>query len=96
MAINFNEIYKLNDLLNKAQIPHTFMPSWDGYQIRMYADAELTYELDDCVLHKFSHGSEKGLLETYYFGECEGHETADQVFKGWQKKYNEAKKFKKF
>ena len=92
MTINFNEIYKLNDLLNKAQIPHTFMPLYNGYQIRIYADDELVCELDDCVLHNLSHGSDKGLLETYYLGECEGYETAEKVFKGWQKKYNEIKK----
>ena len=92
MTIDFNEIYKLNDLLNKAKIPHTFMLFDDGYQIKIFENEKMIYPLDDCVLNRYSHGSEKGLLETYFLGKCQGYETAEEVFKGWQKKYNKAKK----
>ena len=92
MTINFNEIYKLNDLLNEAKIPHTFTFFDDGFQIVIFTDEKMTCLLDDCVLHSYSHGSEKGLLETYFLGNCNGYETAEKVFKGWQKKYNKAKK----
>lgn len=85
--INFTEIHKLNALLNAADIPHTFGPLWDGYQIRMYADEEMENELDDAIIHSGSHGHQNGLLETYALSGCEGWETAEQVFEGWLKMY---------
>jgi hypothetical protein len=47
-------------------------------------------ELDDCVYHSGSHGWSEGLLETYCLGDCEGWETAEQVFEGWKKMYENA------
>jgi hypothetical protein len=91
-SINFTEIRKLNALLNTADIPHTFAPCWDGYQIRIYADEEMTQELDDCVIHSGSHGVNSGLLESYCLSECEGWETAEQIFKGWTERYHKAQK----
>lgn len=88
--IDFAEIRKLHYLLTKAGIPHTFAPIWDGKQIRVYADSKLTYELDDAVIHSGSHGVGVGLLETYHLNECVGWETAEEVFKGWKKMYEEA------
>lgn len=90
----FAEIKKLHGLLNEAGIPHTFgefpVIIAEGYQIRVYADEEMAHELDDCVCHMGSHGYSEGLLETYYLNNCDGWETAEQVFEGWQKMYNEA------
>ena len=90
--INFSEIRKLHALLNAADIPHTFGPLWDGYQIRAYEDEEMTKEIDDCVIHSGSHGVNSGLLESCFLGGCDGWETAEQVFKGWEKMYEKANK----
>lgn len=81
------EISKLHDLLTEAHIPHTFLPLYDGWQIRVYADNGLTRELDDCIFHKGSHGYYCGLLETYNLNECDGFETAEQVFEGWKEMF---------
>lgn len=85
--IDFTEIEKLHDMLRKAGIPHTYAEMYDGRQIRVYADEELTNEIDDAVIHSGSHGVQNGLLETYSLSGCDGWETAEQVFEGWQKMY---------
>ena len=91
------EIVKLHYLLEDAKIPHTFEKlnhefyGDDAYQIRVYADAEMTDELDDCIYHQYSHGYNKGYLETYKLNGCNGYETAEQVFVGWMKMYKESK-----
>ena len=90
MNINFTEIEKLHSLLVKAGIPHVFAPLWDGKQIRVYADSEFTNELDDAVIHSGSHGVGAGLLETFCLNDCDGWETAEQVFEGWKKMYEKA------
>ena len=90
MNINFTEIEKLHSLLGDAGIPHSFAPLWDGRQIRVYADSEFTRELDDAVINSGSHGVQAGLLETFCLNECVGWETAEQVFEGWKKMYEEA------
>lgn len=88
--INFKEISKLDRMLTEANIPHTFVRCWDGMQIRIFADYEMAHELDDCVLHSGSHGHQNGLLETFCLNDCEGWETAEQVFEGWLKMYQQA------
>lgn len=90
MNINFAEIEKLHSLLADAGIPHSFAPLWNGRQIRVYADSEFIRELDDAVIHSGSHGVQAGLLETFCLNECVGWETAEQVFEGWEKMYEEA------
>ena len=92
----FAEIRKLHKMLTEADIPHTFSKfHWtvadDGYQIRIYADEEMTNEIDDCVCHPGSYGYHQGLLETFTLNGCEGWETAEQVFEGWKKMYQSAK-----
>jgi hypothetical protein len=87
------EINKLHEMLSSAGINHTFMMmdknvfGTDAMQIRIYRDNTFQEELDDVVFHKFSHGYSQGLLETYTLGECDGFETAEQVFKGWMEKF---------
>lgn len=88
MKIKFDEIKKLREMLTKAGIPHIFGPCWDGMQIRMYADADMTTELDDCVIHSGSHGHQDGLLETFCLNGCRGGETAQDVFEGWVEMYH--------
>ena len=84
----FAEIKKLAMMLAEANIPFSFAPCYDGYQIRIYSSALLMEELDDCICHSGSHGYSEGLLETYGLSECEGWETAEQVFEGWKKMYD--------
>lgn len=87
------EIAKLHEMLSNAGVNHTFMKMGknffgeDAMQIRIYKDGTFKEELDDVVFHKYSHGYEQGLLETYGLGECDGFETAEQVFNGWMEKF---------
>ena len=83
--MDFNEMFKLRDLLTEEGISHKMEPCWGGYQIRIYADEEMTQEIDDAICFQGSHGFQQGLLETYHLGDCEGWETAEQVFEGWKK-----------
>lgn len=88
-TLDFTEIFKLHDMLTKANIPHTMLPTdaWisKGWQIRAFYDANMTEDLDDCVIHKYSHGAEAGLMETYHLGKCDGWESAEEIFDGWEK-----------
>lgn len=89
-----NEMNKLHEMLLSAHIPHTFMCmdysfGPDALQIRIYSDNTYTHELDDAVFHRFSHGYSLGLLETWRLSGCDGFETAEQVFKGWKKMFDE-------
>ena len=88
--LNFTEIEELHAKLREAGIPHTYDDLFDGKQIRVYADEAMTKELDDCVIHSGSHGVFMGLLETFTLNDCEGFETAEEVFAGWLAMYNAA------
>ena len=88
----FAEMEKLHNLLCEAGIPHSLKPCWDGWQVRVYADEDMTRELDDAICHSGSHGYANGLLETFSLNACEGWETAEQVFEGWKKMYEKANK----
>lgn len=88
--MDFTEINKLHEMLTQAHIPHTFDTAFDGFQIRIYADEEMTNEIDDCICHSGSHGHQNGLLETFTLSDCDGWETAEQVFNGWLKMYRDA------
>lgn len=90
--IDFTEIYKLDDMLCLADLPHTFSRLYDGYQIKLYADGMKTIYLDDVVIHSGSHGHTMGLLETYILNDCAGGESAERVFKGWVAMYKKANK----
>lgn len=87
------EIVKLHNMLSNAGINHTIMMMNEEFfgagamQIRIYRDSTFQEELDDAVFHKYSHGYEQGLLETFCLNDCNGFETAEEVFKGWMKKF---------
>ena len=89
-TIDFTEIHKLSEMLDLADLPHTFLPCWDGFQIKLYADDMKMFYLDDAIIHSGSHGYKSGLLETYNLNECYGYETAEQVFNGWVRMYQKA------
>ena len=91
------EINKLHEMLLSAHIPHTFMSMGepfgaDALQIRIYSDNSFEHELDDVIFCRHSHGYAVGLLETYILGDCVGFETAEQVFEGWKKMFDEFNK----
>lgn len=87
------EIAKLHEMLSNAGINHTFMMmnahmfGKNAMQIRIFRDSTFQEELDDVVFHKYSHGYAQGLLETCVLGDCNGYETAKQVFEGWMEKF---------
>lgn len=87
------EMNRLHEMLLKAGINHTFTSmdknvfGAEALQIRIYKDDTFKEELDDVIYHKFSHGFSLGLLETFRLGDCNGFETADQVFNGWINKF---------
>ena len=87
------EIAKLHEMLSNAGIHHTFMMmnadifGENAMQIRIYRDGTFQEELDDVVFHKYSHGYSQGLLETFGLSDCEGFETAEQVFEGWMEMF---------
>lgn len=90
----FEEMKKLDEMLTKANIPHTYGPhpyaSFNGEQIVLFADVEQIERLDDAVMFWGSHGFSEGLMETFCLSDCAGYETAEEVFKGWQKMYLKA------
>lgn len=90
MKYDLTEFEKLIDLLAEAGIPYIKENVFDGVQVRIYADEEKTQEIDDAIIHSGSHGCETGLLETYLLNDCEGFETAEQVFEGCLGMYEEA------
>ena len=83
------EIAKLHEMLSHAGIHHTFMMmnadifGENAMQIRIFRDGTFQEELDDAIFHKYFHGYEQGLLETFVFGDCYGLETAEHVFEFW-------------
>lgn len=85
-----DEMYKLINKLADAGVPFEVIPHpifKVGIRLAIYNDANHSKELDDVVFFPGSHGYEQGLLETCCLGECNGFETAEEVFNGWMKKY---------
>ena len=80
----YNEIVKLHEMLNKADIPHEFSEVWGGYHI-VYSCMGYTCSV---IEHDYSYGSNRDLLEIMGLltpAEAEqdsvaGYLTADDVF----------------
>ena len=87
---DLTEFEKLIDLLVEAGIPYIKENVFDGVQVRIFADEEKTNEIDDAIIHFGSHGSQNGLLETFLLNDCNGFETAEQIFEGWLGMYEKA------
>jgi len=84
------EAEKLANMLLEAGINYSRYQLYDGFQVKVFdKDGNV---LDDAVCHSYSHGHEKGLLETYHFGDCTGYETAEQIFEGWKEMVKNSKK----
>ena len=87
--INYKEIFKLKDMLEKANIEFVFYnrPESGGYQI-CYPDNSVD-RICSVILHNYSYGNEKGLLEImglltddeYEHDTVKGYLTAEEVFK---------------
>lgn len=59
----YTEILKLDELLNKANIPHILHKMLDGFQILYPQCTERCNCVMDAIEHCGSYGSEKNLLE---------------------------------
>ena len=90
MKYDLTEFEKLIDLLIEAGIPYIKENMFDGMAVRIFADEEKTEEIDDAIIHSGSKGCQSGLLETFLLNDCEGYETAGQIFEGWLAWYEEA------
>ena len=88
-----NEIKRLHEMLNEANIPHTFTDDMFKSRI-MHPSYQIVIEKDgnrlcDAIYHYISYGYEEGLLEIMgglteeerENDEVLGHLTADEVFK---------------
>lgn len=66
----YNEIFRLKDMLDKAEIDYTFNNLYDGYQIKIdYIDIYATDFLKtiSIIEHYFSYGNERDMVEFYDF-----------------------------
>lgn len=80
--VDTTEIEKLYNLCMEAGMNVSIQDMWGGKQVRFYDN--LGNLLDDAICHGCSHGHEQGLLETFSLNDCDGYETAEQVFEGWK------------
>ena len=92
---DFKEIVKLHELLEEANIPHTFVPFMGGYMLRYFGKNEFSEEnatgiakgvVCSVIEHMGSYGHEKDLLEIQGLhkenetGSVIGYLTAEDVF----------------
>ena len=94
--LNFTEIFKLKEMLEKAKIPFVFreLKDFGGYQI-LYPEIGEN-NICDVILYEGSYGGEQGLLEIMglvdeeIIGDAvEGHLTAEECFGRIKKHYEE-------
>lgn len=96
--IDFTEINKLKEMLEMENIPFTFRPLYEGYQI-IYPNEKRNEEtVCDVVIYNGSYGREQGLLEIMGLvdketvgDEVEGYLTAVDCFNRIYKHYKEHK-----
>lgn len=92
----YTEILKLDELLNKSNIPHTLHKMFDGFQILYPQCRERCNCVMDAIEHRGSYGSEKNLLEIQGLLTEEeqrndsvlGFLTAEEVFKRIENHWN--------
>lgn len=87
MKLDFTEFNKLVQMVEEVGIPHTVIGVLGGKQIKIYADNQKTQFLDDAIINNASYGREHGLLESFVAGNCQGNETADEIFIKWKRMF---------
>lgn len=97
MNINFQQIFKLKEMLECEGIPFEFreVTDFEGYQL-FYPNVE--NNVCDIILHNGSYGREQGLLEIMGLvdkekvgDDVEGYLTADECFNRIKKHFEENK-----
>ena len=61
----YNEIFRLKDMLDKAEIDYTFNNLYDGYQIKITYEDKLIISV---IEHEFSYDNKRDLVEFMYIG----------------------------
>lgn len=84
MKEKYNEILKLKNMLEKAEIPFEFSEIFGGYHITYPSNK---FRICSVIEHDYSYGSEQDLLEIYDY--VIGYLSAENVFQriqnNWKK-----------
>lgn len=83
--IDVREFSKLASMCIAANLKVSILPHLNGLKLVLYDNDGMF--LDNAIICNGSCGYEKGLLETYNLNECDGYETAEEVFEGWWETY---------
>lgn len=94
---NYTEILKLNEMLTKAEIPHTINRLFDGWQVIYCYNGE---RIADAIEHFGSYGNKENLLEIKgcltpeeeKVNSVLGYLTAEEVFERFLKDYKKRSK----
>lgn len=79
--IDAREFVKLASMCIAANLKVSILPHRNGLKLTLHDNDGMF--LDDAIICNGSHGYKNGLLETYNLNECDGCETAQEVFDGW-------------
>ena len=83
--IDVREFSKLASMCIAANLKVSIFPHRNGLKLNLYDDTGMF--LDDAIICYGSHGYKDGLLETYHLNDCDGYETAQEIFDGWWDTY---------
>lgn len=95
---NFKEIVKLHEMLEEANIPHTYTPYMGGYSIRYFGKNNFSESngigiadyICSAIEHNMSYGNEQDLIEIQGLtdgSDVQGGLTAKEVFNRIKKHY---------
>lgn len=92
----YTEIIRLHNMLEKAEIPHSFEKLYDGYQV-IYPNTER--RIADAIEHSGSYGEKENLLEIMGLlteeelkeSSVAGYLSAENVFKRMEKDWRKRK-----
>ncbi len=95
---DYQEILRLDSMLNTAKIPHIRHRMFDGWKIAYIADGKV---ISDVAEHMCSYGHERDLIELIDFSfltgkeedkdEVIGYLSAYEIFKVWNNDYRKRK-----
>ncbi|MEE5994084.1 MAG: hypothetical protein V3G42_12720 [Oscillospiraceae bacterium] len=98
LNLDYQEILRLDSMLNIAKIPHIRHRMFDGWKIAYIADGKV---ISDVVEHMYSYGHERDLIELMDFSfltgkeedkdEVIGYLSAYEIFKVWNNDYRKRK-----